>query len=206
MVCWPGRRSSLMSAFGRILGGMGELAVIPAWVAPAHRSVVDMNHMAYALAHQVDSVHAAGQLAAVGWVTGVRDAPVTERADSASWEMVRAESWVALCHAAQAPPPRERDWERLGVAARPVVAGGADFAHGAWRTMAWLLGVHAQPPTELPERAEDGSVPPWERRYAMAPQPRSPKWRAMEARRLERNHAEALRHWRHIRDRADSTG
>ena len=109
--------------------------------------------MAFELATKVESVHASGQLAAVGWVTGVDPAPVTQREDTVTWALVRAESWVALCQAAQAEPPTARDWERLGVSPRPLVAGNADFAHGAWRTLAWLLGVHPEPPTELPLRS-----------------------------------------------------
>ena len=74
---------------------------------------------------------------------------------------------MALCDVAHAPPPTERDWERLGVAARPAIAGNPDFAHGAWQALAWMLWVRPDPPIELPERDEDGTIPPWERRYAV---------------------------------------
>lgn len=194
-----------MSVPGRILDAMGELAVIPAWVVPAPQQVVDMNHMAFELATKVDSVHASGQLAAVGWVTGVGPAPMTRREDAVTWAVVRAESWVALCHAAQKEPPTAQDWERLGVPPRPLVDWNIDFAHGAWRTLAWLLGVHPEPPGALPNRLEDGSVPPGEQRYGVRPNLDSPIWRTAEDGRLARNQAEALRHWRHVRERADAT-
>lgn len=191
-----------MSARGPILIVMPEYAVIPAWVVADHRQVVDLNLMAFTLATELESAHARGQLAAVEWVTGGRPAPITQRTESVSWELARAESWVALCAAAGATEPSAREWEQLAVAPRPRAAGDDDFAHGAWRAMAWLLGVRPDPPIELPVRDEDGHVLPGEDRYATRPNPASPVWQAADLRRRDRNRAEAQRWCRHVRELA----
>jgi hypothetical protein len=60
---------------------------------------------------------------------------------SATWEMARAENWVALCVAAGAPAPIAEDWRRLGVEPAPAVTDDREFAYGAWRALSWLLGV-----------------------------------------------------------------
>lgn len=100
---------------------MDDLAVVPAWVAPAHQQVVELNYMAHELATTVGAPHGAGQLAAVGWVTVQCAAPVTRRPVRATWELARAESWVALCSAAHDCSPTAGDWERLAVAPLPAV-------------------------------------------------------------------------------------
>lgn len=175
------------------------MAIIPAWVVAPHRQVVDLNYMTYVLATEIESVHGQGQLAAVGWVTGQCAAPVTHRAEPVTFKLARAESWAALCVAANDSAPTTRDWERLAVRPAATVSVDADFAHGAWRTFAWLLGVRPDPPIELPVRDADGSIPPWERHYAYRGDPTQPEWQAADQRRRERNRAEALQYWRHIR-------
>lgn len=127
---------------------------------------------------------------------------MTHRADAATWEQARAESWVALCVAAEAPAPTVRDWERLGVDPRPAVVADLDHAYGAWRTLAWLLGVRPDPPVELPERHADGSLVGGPR-YATRPDPASPVWQAAQARRRARARVDAGRHWEHVRRLAD---
>ena len=194
----------LLSVTALILAAMADLTVIPAWVAADHRQVVDFNYMIYRLATEIDSVHAKGQLAAGGWVTGVRVAPITHRDEPASWALARAESWVALSVAATNAEPVTADWAILGVEPRSWVAGDADFAHGAWRTLAWLLGVRPDPPIDLPLRDKDGNLAPGERRYATRPNPSSPAWQEADRRRRQRNRAEALRWYQHVRSRIDT--
>ena len=193
-----------LSALRRILGLMAELAVIPAWVVADHRQVVELNYLAYALATKVDSVHGQGQLAAVEWVTGGRVSPMTHRDEPVSWALARAESWVALCVAANNNEPPPSDWAMLGVEPRPWGAGDGDFAHGAWRTLAWLLGVRPDPPIELPRRDEDGQLEPGGERYATRPDPTSPYWREADQRRRQRNRAEAQDWFRHVRSQIDA--
>jgi hypothetical protein len=134
---------------------------------------------------------------------GSRRAPVTGRVDRVDRDLVRAESWVALCHAASRPEPTPLDWARLGVAAQPVLVTDLDVSYGVWRTLAWLLGVRPDPPVELPERDEDGRLVGGPR-YAVRPDLSSPIWRMCEARRWERQHADALHYWEHVRALADA--
>ncbi|MCO1659393.1 hypothetical protein [Pseudonocardia humida] len=65
--------------------------------------------------------------AALMWLTLGEISPMTHRGASGehsaggswtrgvSFELARAESWVALCVAAGAPSPTAEDWQRLGV-------------------------------------------------------------------------------------------
>lgn len=192
-----------VSAVGRILAVMTEYAVIPAWVVADHRQMMDFDHLVFELATKVESVHAQGQRAAVEWVTGGRPAPMTQRTEPVTWALARAESWVALCVAAWNGQPTAREWEQLGVEPRPRTAGDGDFAHGAWRTLAWLLGVRPDPPVELPVRDADGTLLPGQDRYATRPNPSSPVWQAADERRRGRNRAEAQRWCQHVRDRVE---
>jgi hypothetical protein len=177
-------------------------AVIPAWVVPAHRRVVELHYLVYRFVEVVGTAHFRGQLAAVEWVVGRGSAPVTGRPDRATWPQARAESWVALCVAAQAPEPTGRDWVRLGVQPRLATVDDPDWAHGAWRTLAWLLGVRPEPPVELPERDEDGQLAGGPL-YTLRPDPASQVWRAVETRRREWATEDARRHWQHVRRLAD---
>ena len=88
-----------------------------------------MHFLMYQVVDAVGDGETGGRLAAVEWVVGGGQAPVTHRPDVATWEQARAESWVTLCVAAQASAPTGRDWARLGVSPRPAVveegSGGA---------------------------------------------------------------------------------
>lgn len=150
----------------------------------------------------IDDAETRGGLAAVEWVVGLAPAPVTHRRAAASWEQARAESWVALCVAAGAPAPTAPDWTRLGVTAEPAATADVEWAYGAWRTLAWLLGVRADPSVELPERYPDGSLVGGPR-YATRPNPASAAWREAQARRRERARVDAPRHWEHVCRLAD---
>ncbi len=164
-----------------------------------HRRVADLDWTAYGLATQLDSRHAQGQCAALGWVVAGHPAPMTGHAEPASWVLARAESWVALCVAADQEPPAADEWAQLGVSPRPCVASDDDFAHGVWRTLAWLLGVHPDPPTELPERDADGQLVPQGPRYGLRRDESSPLWRRVDQRWRARNQAEAQRWCAHVR-------
>lgn len=93
-------------------------AVVPAWVLPDHRQVVELHHLTYRLVEAIGEVEAGSWLAAVEWIVRGGQAPVTHRPNPGTREQARAESWVALCVAAEAAPPTGRDWERLGVSPR----------------------------------------------------------------------------------------
>lgn len=179
-----------------------DYAVVPAWVAPQHRQVVELHYLTYGLVEAIGDGEARGQLAAVGWVVGGDRTPATYWSAPATWEQARAESWVALCVAAEAPPPTEQDWARLGVSPRPTVVDDVDSAYGVWRTLAWLLGVRPDPPVELPERDEGGELVGGPL-YVARPDPSSPIWQAAEARRRRERLEDARRHWQHVRRLAD---
>ena len=55
------------------------MAVIPTWVVPAHRDVADCHRMVVQLTDVTGSHDALGQVAALGWVVGLRPAPLTQR-------------------------------------------------------------------------------------------------------------------------------
>jgi len=174
----------------------GELAVIPAWVRAPHRQVAQLNYRLVEFADAWESVHGFGQLAAVGWVTGQRVAPMTQRAEAVSWELARAESWCALSRAAGMPDPTASDWAGLGVVPLPSRAGDADFAHGAWRALAWMLGVRPDPPSLPADLAEPGAGPPGSPTAA---------WRSTSPGEQHRNTTEARRWWNHVRSRLDNS-
>jgi len=183
-----------------------SMAVVPSWVAPAHRDVVDCHHTVVQLADVTGSHEALGQVAALGWVVGLRPAPLTQREERVTRDLVRAEHWLALCTAAGQSEPNTAEWQQFGVEPRPMIAGNAEFAHGSWSVLGWLLGGHLDPPVEVPCRAADGSVPPGEQLYVTRPRPESPVWQDTQRRRRERQRAEAFMAWRRVRDRAGTTG
>lgn len=176
----------------------GPTAVIPAWVCPDHGRIAELHHLVYQLDEVTGRVDIRGVLAAIEWMTSGAPAPVTGRDDPVSWEQARAESWVALCAAAEAPAPTASDWARLGVYPQRATVGDSEHAYGAWRTLAWLLGARPDPPVEPPERDADGHRIDGPR-YAVRPDLSSPVWRASEARRLHHAREDAQAHWRHIR-------
>jgi hypothetical protein len=153
------------------------MAVIPTWVAPAHLDVAACHRTVVRLADVTSSHEALGQVAALGWVVGLRPAPLTQREERVTRDLVRAEHWLALCAAAAQAEPSQTEWQRFAVEPRPMVAGDAEFAFGAWSVLGWLLGERLDPLVELPRRAPDGSVPPGERLYVTRPRPNSAAWR-----------------------------
>ena len=174
--------------------------MIPAWVKADHRRIADLHWTAHGLAMQLDSLHAQGQLAALGWVVSGEHAPMTHRVEPATWALARAESWVALCVAACGVLPTADEWARLRTPSRPCRVPDDDFAHGAWRTLAWLLGVNPDPPTELPDRDEDGNlISDREPRFGLRRDESSPLWQQVDRAWRARNRAEAQRWCAHVR-------
>jgi hypothetical protein len=175
-----------------------SMAVIAAWVTPPHRQIVELHHLVYRLAEGSRNAEAIGQLAAVDWVTGCRElAPVTARDEPLSRDAVRAEAWVAACVAAEAPVPPESDWYWFDdVYPLPALTDDPEFCYGVWRTLAWIVGVRNDLPTERPER------------HAAQPDPdqltTAEQWLAVqsaaEARRRHHAREDARAYWEHVRN------
>lgn len=114
--------------------------MVPGWVRPAHSDVRGAHVAAWQLYAASASLTHAGTFAALNWVTGRQAAPVSERTEPVSWELVRAEAWLALCCAAEMDPPVARDWSprggtprggcpRLAMVLRRVVGIGLAAGH-----------------------------------------------------------------------------
>ncbi len=176
------------------------------WVVPSFEQVEECQRVAWNLLGTGVDERDRGSIRALMWVTVGEGSPMTERLGSdASREQARAESWVALCVAAGKSAPTERDWQRLGVAPRPAVTDDREFAYGAWRTLAWLLGVREDWPLHTAwHRAAE--IPP-ERPHVYVPkaQRNTEAWRAADRASRDQAERDALRHWQHIRERADAT-
>ncbi|MGH3983188.1 MAG: hypothetical protein ACRDST_11010 [Pseudonocardiaceae bacterium] len=131
---------------------------------------------------------------------------MTERTfNAATWEVARSESWVALCVAAGKPLPIAGDWERLGVDARPVLTDDREFAYGAWRALAWLLGVRGDWPVYTSWQRSAGILPEQPHLYMPHSDWGTEVWRVAERAPRDQAETDALRHWRHIRQRVDAT-
>jgi len=194
---------SVMS--GTLVGMTGTKGAIPRWVVPSTLEVNDCHRLDCQVAEVTKAHDTLGQILALEWVCGLRDAPLTDRAEQpVTRAMARAESWVALCDAAGQSDPTDGDWRQLGAAPLPAVISNAAFSYGAWRMLTWLLGERAEPPEELPQRDEDGTLPPWEQRYVARPNPDSPTWQAAQQQRRERQRAEAFAAWQLARRRRDT--
>lgn len=158
-------------------------AVIPAWAAPPHVQIQAAHHAAWETYGVTGSLVHGGAFAAINWFTGCQSAPVTERGEPVSRDLVRAESWTALCGAAEMAAPTARDWRRLGVEPRGLSTRDPGWCYGAWTALSWLLGTRDEPPVPLPD-------PAGEPLYAVRPDPAAQR-------------AEARREWSRIRQLAD---
>lgn len=122
-----------------------------------------------------------------------------------TWEVARAESWVALCVAAGQGAPAAEDWRRLGVDARPPVTDDREFAYGVWRTLAWLLGVREEFPIHTSWHRAAGIEPERPHLYRTRAGPPDAAWHAAERAARDQAETDALRYWRHVRQRVDAS-
>jgi hypothetical protein len=198
--------------------------VLPSWVVPELDAVRECERVALRLLDHRPygaTTRDSGAAAALVWLTLGEVSPMTRRASvgvfepqdrSGTWisgvtrELARAESWVALCVAAEAPPPTPQDWERLGV--EPAEAAGEDpeYAYGVWRTLAWLLGVPEESPIYTAWHRAAGI--PRDRPHLVRRSlgdPVTAAWWAAERAAQDQARADARRWWEHVRARADAT-
>jgi hypothetical protein len=138
--------------------------VLPPWVVPPLHAVEECDCVArrsMELPRYRATSRDFGVAAALVWLTLGEVSPLTQRFGGGTWdppdatpadstatwcssvtyETARSESWVALSRAADAPPPSDDDWRRLGVEPAPAKQCEREYAYGVWRALAWLLGV-----------------------------------------------------------------
>lgn len=221
-----------MSDLALILRFVAERLRLPAWVIPPLDAVLECARVAARLREAGPfraTTRDVGVDAALVWLTlgeaspmtwrpctsatrGIeiprqRDgSPVEWRQVGVSFEVARAESWVALSMASGKPPPTAEDWRMLGVEPRPVaVDDDPEFAYGVWRTLSWLLGVREDFPIRTAWHRATGEPP--ERPHLLAPlrggEP-DLAWFEAEKAAQERARAEAVQYWRHVRARVDA--
>ncbi|HEY1971762.1 MAG TPA: hypothetical protein VGH89_27650 [Pseudonocardia sp.] len=182
---------------------------VPGWCVPGPRAVQEAWDALARRLHRGMAPRDQGVFDVLSWIGHGDTAPL-------SWIVgqrmadVRAESWLALCLAAGAPPPPARDWERLGVAPRAVhpevvaLVADREFPFGVWRTCAWLLGVNEDWPVYTSWHRASGLANPWPHLLVPTRQ-RDAAWRFADSAAREQAQAQAWRWWAHIRHRADAT-
>jgi hypothetical protein len=178
----------------------------PAWVVPALDEVEECYLLgARLLDRGMADARERGVQGVLAWLTIGEVSPMTARpASMATWEVARSESWVALGVAAGMPPPTRLDWERLGVDPAPALVEDREFAYGAWRALAWLLGTRPDWPLHTSRHRAAGIVP--ERPHLRGRQDTgSPSLQPGEQAAREQAEADAMAHWRHIRGLADQS-
>ena len=169
-------------------------AVIPVWAAPDDTDIRDAHWTAWQAYEANQLPVTAGIVAAIGWCVGVQAAPCTERDDAASAALVRAETWLALCYAAEMGEPTRRDWDLFGVKPLPAVTTDQEWSYGAWIALEWMLGDRAEPPIRLPNGPQDPV-------YIVPLKPGSDEWHEKRRRWVQQNRAEARQRWATIRRR-----
>lgn len=141
----------------------------------------------------------------LAWLTIGEVSPITERgAGDTSWNIARSESWVALCIAAGQDSPTADDWRRLGADPRPAVTDNREYAYGAWRALAWLLGVRDDWPTYTGWHRSADLAPERPHVHASRAEHGSAAWQAADTAARDQARSDALRHWRHVRELADA--
>ncbi|MFD8492417.1 hypothetical protein [Amycolatopsis sp. NPDC059657] len=180
---------------------------LPHWVVPDVDAIQECYRVAGRLARAgFADQRERGALAVFDWLVLGESAPLTERTGwPVTFEHARAESWVALCAAAAMPPPTELDWQRLGASPLPALPVEQEFAYGAWRALAWLLGVRDDWPVQgawhraagVPRERAHVAVPPDQRDTAA--------WKTAEQSYRDQAQSDALRYWQHVRSMADAT-
>jgi len=180
--------------------------VLPSWVACTADEVRECDRVSgQRVAQGFGGEREIGVSSTLAWLLIGEVAPVTWRPGDPSREVARAESWLALCLAAGQPEPTAEDWRRLGAEPFPARETRREFAYGVWRTCAWLMGVREDWPTYTAWHRAAGMPRPDPHLDIPVDQRDTPRWRAAHAAAWERDEADALRHWRHVRRLADST-
>lgn len=123
---------------------MAGMAVLPAWVVPAAGDVQACHHRA----HQIALTHQFGRpvAAALDWVTGLADTPVSGRPLEPTEAAVRAEMMLATAVGMGQLGLGDDLWAILGVPPAPAATTDVAWLRGTSATFGWLLGVHARTP------------------------------------------------------------
>jgi len=217
-----------VSGLNRILGLVSTL-VLPPWVVPPLHAVEECDRVArrsLELPRYRATSRDSGVAAALVWLTLGEVSPLTQRfgggtmdppgaapgdppaiwCSDVTYQTARAESWVALSRAADAPPPSDDDWRRLGVEPATAKDCEREYAYGVWRALSWLLGFREDFP--LYTSWHCAAEIPHDRPHLRAPvrggQPDA-AWHAAEQAAQDQAHRDARRHWAHIRARLDAT-
>lgn len=184
---------------------VGRTEPLPVWVAVTPEAF-DECRRALCRLHGMAEDRDCGARETLHWLAIGEVSPMTARPTlERSWEAARAESWVALCRAAGQPGPTARDWERLRATPRPARDVSRGYAYGAWRALAWLLGVREDWPAYTAWHRNAELSPERPHVFVPAAQRDTPAWRAAALAAGERDEADALLHWRHVRQLADTT-
>lgn len=203
--------------------------VLPPWVVPPVHAVEECERVArrsLELPRYRATSRDSGVAAALVWLTLGEVSPLTQRFDGGIWdppgatpddstatwcsavtyEMARAESWVALSRAADAESPSDDDWRRLGVEPAQARECEREYAYGVWRALAWLLGVREDFPiyTSWDRAAGVPHDRPHLRAAVRGGQPDA-AWHAAEQAAQDQAQRDARRHWEHVRSRLDAT-
>lgn len=91
---------------------VGRVTELPGWVVPPLDAVQECFRVTWGLSALRADARERGVRAALVWLVVGDLGPVTDRPGgvATTWEVARAESWVALCLAAGMPGPSARDW------------------------------------------------------------------------------------------------
>lgn len=127
---------------------MGNLAIVPAWVAPPTSDIGGCHQFA---AHYADRSRFARACAATfEWVVGGDDpdlvTPVSGRWLAPTEQASRAEMMLAAAVATGQDGLSADIWSALEVPPAVAVLRGQDWVNAAAATLGWLLGVHSRPP------------------------------------------------------------
>ncbi|MEO7194313.1 MAG: hypothetical protein ABIZ05_05745 [Pseudonocardiaceae bacterium] len=178
----------------------------PGWVVRPFPEVLECYRVADRMLDGFGDDRMDGAFQVFVWLTIGEVSPMTERSwRAATWEVARAESWVALCVAAGKPAPTAGDWERLGVTPHAAVTENREFAYGVWRALAWLLGVRDDWPVHTSWQVAAGMPREQPHLCVRARDRDTEAWRAADQASRDLAAVDAVRHWEHIRARVDAT-